>query len=355
LVGLASYLLINFWFRRIEANKSAFKAVVYNRFGDLALILALLIIFKVFKSFDFEIINATLHIAEILDNFNLFLIGLLLIIAAMAKSAQIGLHGWLPDAMEGRHKNYSLKYPSEPYEVLTFQTNLTLVKNYSTLSATGPKTNKIIPSDFQKKVITGLLLSDGCLRNPNSHKRKTGNYRLHFTFKASVYDFICWLAYGKFDVLKDICTDTKPRPYPSFNPSQYSFDSRNLPFFTELHKIWYSYNELSNKYLKIVPNNEFLSLYFNEVSLAHCIMGDGYYDNSNKTIVICTECFTYDDVIRLINLLEEKYGLIATAQKRKLKNGVGYRIRFSSKVDNLDNLRKLIKPHMHPLMLYKLG
>jgi NADH-ubiquinone oxidoreductase chain 5 len=102
-VGLASYLLINFWFSRIAANKAAFKAVVYNRFGDLALILALLLIFKVFKSFDFEIINAELQSTDWSgpNYFNLFLIGLFLIIAALAKSAQIGLHAWLPDAMEG--------------------------------------------------------------------------------------------------------------------------------------------------------------------------------------------------------------------------------------------------------------
>ena len=109
---------------------------------------------------------------------------------------------------------------------------------------------------------------------------------------------ICWL---KFDVLIHLCTETKPCPYPpQGNPTQYSFDSRNLPFFTNLHKIWYSYNSLTNKFIKILPNDEFLSLYFNEVSLAHCIMGDGYFDNNSNTIVICTENFTYDEVIRLI-------------------------------------------------------
>jgi len=226
-------------------------------------------------------------------------------------------------------------------------------KYYSTQASKASKANSVVPTLFQEQAITGLLLGDGCLRNANSHKRPTGNYRLHFTFKASVYDFICWL---KFDVLIRLCTDTKPCPYPPKDiPTQYSFDSRSIPFFTDLHKVWYSYNSLTNKYIKLVPNNEFLSLYFNEVSLAHWIMGDGYYDNTNKTIIICSECFTYEEIIRLIKLLETKYELVATPTKRKLKEGVGYRIRFSGKVDNLDRLRKLIKPHMHPLMLYKLG
>ena len=200
--------------------------------------------------------------------------------------------------------------------------------------------------------MTFFLLGDGYMRNSNSNKRSTGNCRLEFTFKASVYEFICWL---KFEVLKGLCTDTKPCPYPKENPTQYNFQSKANAFITDLHKIWYSYNSLTNKYTKIVPSNEFLSLYFNEVSLAHWILGDGYYDNNSKTIIICSENFTYEDVLRLIKFLESKYELIATAQKRKLKEGVGYRIRFSSKGDNLENLRNLIKPYMHPLMLYKLG
>ncbi len=369
-------MLINFWFRRLLANKSAFKAVVYNRFGDLALILALLLIFKVFKSFDFEIINSTLHLASPY-NFNLFLIGLLLIIAALAKSAQIGLHGWLPDALEGSRTPLNLRniliprmniienfiLPGPPLGTGRLSHEAQNIKKFSSSpTPSGEEVNSDVskkdifndkcPSSYQQYAITGLLLSDGYIRNSNSHKRCTGNCRLEFTFKASVYEFICWL---KFEVLKGLCTDTKPNPYPKVNPTQYYFQSKANPFITELYKIWYSYNSLTNKFIKIVPNDEFLSLYFNEVSLAYWIMGDGYYNNSEKTIVICTESFTYDDVIRLIKLLEEKYGLIATAQKRKLKNGVGYRIRFSRKGGNLDNLRKLVKPHMHPLMLYKLG
>jgi hypothetical protein len=346
-------LLINFWFRRLLANKSAFKAVVYNRFGDLALILALLLIFKVFKSFDFEIINSTLHLASPY-NFNLFLIGLLLIIAALAKSAQIGLHGWLPDAMEGRrwlligefsfinNKNYNMhKYQSKNKKNnLCNSRDLLYIdkKYYSTLPS---ENSNIVPTQYQKEAITGLVMGDGCLRNPNSNKRKTGNCRLQFTFKAEVYDFICWL---KFDVLKGLCTDTKPAPYPPKvdNPTQYSFQSKNMEYFTELHKIWYSYDSSNDKYTKIVPSDEFLNLYFNEVSLAFWIMGDGYYDNNGKTIVICTESFTYDEVNRLIIMLNKKYGLISSPTKRKLKNGLGYRIRFSSKLDNIEIIRELI-------------
>jgi hypothetical protein len=62
-----------------------------------------------------------------------------------------------------------------------------------------PKQNKVELTAFQMQAITGLLLGDGCLINPNSSKRSTGNYRLEF--KASTLSFVNWL---KFDVLGNI-------------------------------------------------------------------------------------------------------------------------------------------------------
>ena len=103
-VGLCSYLLINFWFTRITANKAAIKALIMNRIGDFGLTLGLAMLFHLFQSLDFSIIfaltpyifNKTITIL----NWNFYytsLIGLLLFIGAMGKSAQIGLHTWLPD------------------------------------------------------------------------------------------------------------------------------------------------------------------------------------------------------------------------------------------------------------------
>ncbi len=109
-VGLASYLLINFWYNRAEANRSAIKAVVLNRFGDFSLYLALLLLFFTFRTFNFSSIFVSLNfIYNELPYFLLFgysfsflsIISLLLFVAAAGKSAQLGLHVWLPDAMEG--------------------------------------------------------------------------------------------------------------------------------------------------------------------------------------------------------------------------------------------------------------
>ena len=107
-VGLCSYLLINFWFTRIQANKAAIKAMVLNRIGDFGLVLGILIMFVKYKAVDYATVFAITplfvnHEFVFLDlNFNLIdIIGFLLLIGAIGKSAQLGLHTWLPDAMEG--------------------------------------------------------------------------------------------------------------------------------------------------------------------------------------------------------------------------------------------------------------
>nr|YP_011008415.1 NADH dehydrogenase subunit 5 [Syringoderma abyssicola]WBP70386.1 NADH dehydrogenase subunit 5 [Syringoderma abyssicola] len=107
-VGLCSYLLINFWFTRIQANKAAIKAMLVNRVGDFGLALGIFGIFICFGAVDYATVFA---LAPQFSSFTLTflnfefealnLIGVLLFIGAVGKSAQLGLHTWLPDAMEG--------------------------------------------------------------------------------------------------------------------------------------------------------------------------------------------------------------------------------------------------------------
>jgi len=143
-VGLASYLLINFWFTRLQANKSAIKAMLVNRVGDFGLALGIMGIFSLFKTVDFttvfacanqfagqsfhQMYNGLAPAAKLVglsvafspedtgltssnmgSNFLfctfevdvLTTLCLLLFVGAVGKSAQLGLHTWLPDAMEG--------------------------------------------------------------------------------------------------------------------------------------------------------------------------------------------------------------------------------------------------------------
>jgi NADH-quinone oxidoreductase subunit L len=103
-VGAASYMLISFWYRRTTATRAGFKAFVINVVGDVGLVLGTYFIFKHTGTLDFlRSFNATAHGAfgAGSDNGDLVAGCVLLLIGAFAKSAQIPLHTWLPDAMEG--------------------------------------------------------------------------------------------------------------------------------------------------------------------------------------------------------------------------------------------------------------
>lgn len=97
-VGISSYLLINFWFTRLQANKAAIKALVMNRVGDWGFSIGLWAIFWTFGNLDF---TTVFSLAPFINEELITIISICLLVAAMGKSAQIGLHTWLPDAMEG--------------------------------------------------------------------------------------------------------------------------------------------------------------------------------------------------------------------------------------------------------------
>ena len=106
-VGLCSYLLISFWFYKKSASNASLKAFIVNRVGDMFFILGIILIYLTFNSITFTNIFSNLNDYEgIKYNFLFFdvdvinIICLFLILGAMGKSAQIGFHTWLPDAME---------------------------------------------------------------------------------------------------------------------------------------------------------------------------------------------------------------------------------------------------------------
>ncbi len=107
-VGLSSYLLIGFWFHKESANAASMKAFIVNRVGDVGLALGIALAFYTFGSVSYDQIFAQISAYDT-DTFDfltvhwrlLDLIGLLLFVGCMGKSAQFLLHTWLPDAMEG--------------------------------------------------------------------------------------------------------------------------------------------------------------------------------------------------------------------------------------------------------------
>jgi NADH-ubiquinone oxidoreductase chain 5 len=97
-VGVCSYLLVSFWFTRIAANQSSLSAFLTNRVGDCFLTIGIFVIFWTFGNIDYYTVFSLVPYI----NANIItIIGICLLIGAMAKSSQLGLHVWLPFAMEG--------------------------------------------------------------------------------------------------------------------------------------------------------------------------------------------------------------------------------------------------------------
>ncbi len=99
IVGICSALLIAFWNDREAARKAGFKAFVVTRFGDIALLIAVVLTLTTLHTTNFESITSAVQTRGV--NSTWFLIGVLTLVGAMGKSAQVPLHVWLPDAMEG--------------------------------------------------------------------------------------------------------------------------------------------------------------------------------------------------------------------------------------------------------------
>lgn len=157
--------------------------------------------------------------------------------------------------------------------------------------------------------------------------------------------------YLKYDALSFICTNSEPTPWP--NPikrqdiKQYLFSSKRLASISLLHSIWY--REINGKYIKILPKN--IEKLLTPLSLAHWIMGDGYFDQSVK---ICTDNFTKEEVGILIKIFSNKFGIKATLRKRTNPNSsIIWRISISKL--SMEKLKIFMSPYVIPKMLYKLG
>lgn len=99
MIGVVSYLLINFYFTRIQANKAAILAFTMNRGGDMLMSIGFFAIFALFGTFNYSQIFT---LVPYMNELAISIIALLLLGGALAKSANIPLHSWLPGSMEWR-------------------------------------------------------------------------------------------------------------------------------------------------------------------------------------------------------------------------------------------------------------
>jgi hypothetical protein len=348
-IGVSSYLLINFFYTRLAANKAAILAFGQNRVGDAFLSVAFFGMIAVFGSLDFDIIFS----AAPYTNINAInIIAMLLFIGAGAKSAVLFLHNWLPGSMEAFliKKYYYINFLLLFVLILLFiNVNIftNIDNNFLMLS--------INPIYF---ALTGSLLGDGHLRftHKNKEGQPSGNALFAMTLKSYEYIFYLWSV-----IYKDIISKSLPRPWPNPNTGlpvqQYTINSKSLEILTDLHSQWYVCcfaTELHNKFIKTLPLN--ISIYFNALSLALWIMDDGYWDKSQNTIILCTDNFNYNEVLLLIEVLEKNLNIKSTIKNRiKSNKELCWRIRISGKSENLKILRELVLPYFIPSMMYKLG
>lgn len=190
---------------------------------------------------------------------------------------------------------------------------------------------------YQKSVIIGLLLSDGWLIFA-SKTNKNARLGLKQSLARSTYVF------HVFNLLSHYCSSL-PNLTSSVRVGKINyavgFFTRSLPCFTNLHSLFYPLG------IKIIPSNIYELL--TPIALAHLIMGDG--SPYKKTgITICTDSYTIQDVVLLINVLIIRYNINCTIHEKKEGQ---YRIYISK--NSFETLKGIIKPYIIPSMLYKIN
>jgi LAGLIDADG DNA endonuclease family len=197
--------------------------------------------------------------------------------------------------------------------------------------------NLIIPTNYEKSIMIGLLLSDGWI-----NKKENWNPRIGFKQSIKFY-FYFW---NVFTELSIFCSGY---PWLVKNIKRgklfytLEFNTRRLLSFNELYYLFY--DVASNKKVKIIKPELFF--YFNEIVFAHWIMGDGA--KKNKGIILCTDNFTFKEVIILMNILLLKFNIKSSIHLEKNKP----RIYVTYK--ELLRIWMALKPYIHESMLYKFG
>lgn len=208
--------------------------------------------------------------------------------------------------------------------------------------------NLILPS-FLKEALTGIILGDGHLTkvtNPNM------NSHLKITF-TSKNELLARYIYGLFifyinpkGILKSWVKSTKD----SDLHERISFTTIRHPVFTDFFKLFYSHKS-GITFVKTIPSN--IEELLTEVSLAFYIMGDGNYNPVKKVCRFSLNSYTKEEVILFSKTLEMKWGVKTRIEKESKLKPNQYRLIVNTSQISL--LQNIVKNHMHPSMLYRIG
>ena len=203
------------------------------------------------------------------------------------------------------------------------------------------KNSKIVQSmysltNYQQSVLIGLMLSDAWF---NKASNKSVNLRFGFSQSLDKFEYF-------FNIFKIFCNIITNFPYLRIRKRSgkttyaLEFYTRSLPCLNKYYLLFYK------DLIKIIKIELFH--YFNPIVLAHWICGDGKYSKSGG-LILCTDSFTLNEVILLINILIIKFELDCTIHLNKPGS---YRIYI--KKSSMNKLQELVSPHFVQSMLYKI-
>ena len=221
----------------------------------------------------------------------------------------------------------------EKTKIVIFGTNLTSTVG---IKFTLKQLAMVQLAPYTRDVIVGLLLSDGWL----SSDRK--NARLGFS-QSAVYGEYFWFV---FCSLSHYCSSypiVRIRSRLGKENISLQFFTRAMPCLTELRSLFYPNG------VKIVPYNIYELL--TPIALAHMIMGDGSVERHG--LIICTNSYSIEDVVRLMNVLIIRYNLECKIRLKKQNQKIEYMIYISQ--SSMSTLRTIVTPYFHSSMLYKIS
>lgn len=356
-IGISSFLLIGFWTTRVQAAKSAVLALTVNRVGDLALTVAFFAITWLCASLDYATVLATVpHLNETA----LTITGLLLLGGAMAKSAQLPLHTWLPAAMEGRRARMLVGLMVlSVWMAMVLSMCVMVLSVWVHSSVLDPVLDPVLDIVSQCGVLplvlasmdplllavtTANMLGDGHLRRTSF----TSQARMCFCFGPRSLSHLQYLYHW---VYRPYCGSPISHYMTKEDTHQYSLATLTDPLWTALHTVWYSWSPASSSFVKHVPS--FIGLLMSPLMLALWVTEDGTWDASQGVTLFCTEGFTHADCLLLIDAMAGM-GLKVTLKRRKTSHpDQRYRLRVAK--PSMPLLRSLVLPHMLPCYTYKLG
>ena len=192
-------------------------------------------------------------------------------------------------------------------------------------------------------ILIGLMLSDGSLYRSSP----TANVRFELSFGEKYKELAFYIgemfnAYMSNPV-KSVEIKGKNKVYVN-----YRLKTKTLPVFNSYYEMFYKFNHLTNKYVKIVPDN-ILDL-MDPIVLAYLIQGDGNFDKSRNRVRIYTNSYQKLEVENLALAIKTKLNIYTAPLHDRKDQWI-----LTIGANNLDLLRKIVIPYFHPTMYYRLG